>query len=464
MSIPQIEEPCQKMTGLTDYEISTARRRIIETWPLATDLQQEFVENVKPFVKTGDLLLLERWTTWRWSYETKWNSHRVIEVDVAAGASTERLRELFDEFETLWHTDLEIDHFEAGETYSLEPRGTVKKAEWEWRTLADAYKPKPPREYVIENLLPLPSLTVIFGNPGDLKTMLSQDLCLCVAAGKPWLEGLPGQDEVKAFACQQAPVLWVDVDNGLDRTERRFAALGRALGISEDAPLAYISFPTPPFVASSKKSIDRIVEAATATGAKLIVIDYLGAISGGADENSSEMVAVMSGLRWIAEMTGTAIIVIHHRTKANKSRAGHSLRGHSSIEGAVDLALLIEREEGADSITIKSTKTRDAPVEPFEALWTYESDERDLAKGRFFGLGIAETEADSDRRQAREAILEVLEEAPGLSQRKLVSEVREITNLGKGIVIFAVKQLVKENRVDRGEREGRGGGFSYTLP
>lgn len=453
------------MTDLTDYEIGVARRRMVETWPLATDLQKEFVEQVRPFVKTGDLLLLERWTTWRWSYDPKWDSHRVVEVDVAAGASTERLRELFDEFETLWHTDLEIERFEHGETYSLEPKSQgPAKAEWEWRTLADAYKPKPPREYVIENLLPLPSLTVIFGNPGDLKTMLSQDLCLCVAAGKPWLEGLPDQDEIKAFTCQQAPVLWVDVDNGLDRTERRFAALGKALGISEAAPLAYISFPTPPFVASSKKSIDRIVEAATTTGARLIVIDYLGAISGGADENSSEMVAVMSGLRWIAEMTGAAVVVIHHKTKANKSRAGHSLRGHSSIEGAVDLALLIEREEGADSITVKSTKTRDAPVEPFEALWTYESDGRDLVKGRFFGLGVAETEADSDRRQAREAILEVLGETPGLSQRKLVSEVREITDLGKGIVIFAVKQLVKEGQVIRGEREGRGGGFSYTLP
>jgi RecA-family ATPase len=303
---------------------------------------------------------------------------------------------------------------------------------------------------------------ILFGNPGDLKTMFCQDLALCVAAGKPWLEGLPGQGDVEAFHCQQTPALWVDCDNGLDRTERRFAALGKALGIPVDAPLAYISFPVPPFVASSKKSIDRIVDAAIITDARLIIIDYLGAISGGADENSAEMIRVMSGLRWIAETTGAVVVVIHHKTKADKTRAGHSLRGHSSIEGAVDLALLIEREEGADSITVKSTKSRDALVEPFEALWTYESDGRDLVAGRFYGLGAAESVADGERQQAREAILEILEEKPGLSQTALMSAAREETDMGKGIVLFALKQLVKEGKVSKSQGE-RKHWFSYNL-
>lgn len=465
VSIPKKPEMSRNGLGSTDYEKSVARRRMVETWPLACDMQQEFVEIARPFVKTDDLLLLEKWTIWRWSYDPEWDSHKVIEVDILEEATTliDRLKELFDEFKTLWKTDLGLDGFVIGETYSREPKKPgPEKVEWEWRTLADAYAPKPPREYVIEGLLPLHSLTIVFGNPGDLKTMLSQDMGLCVTAGKPWLEGRPGQGDVKPFACKRSPVLWVDVDNGLDRTERRFAALGKAHGVPADAPLAYISFPVPPFVASSKKSIDRIVDAATVTGAKLIIVDYLGAISGGADENSSEMIRVMSGLRWIAEMTGTAIVIIHHKTKTNKTRAGHSLRGHSSIEGAVDLALLIEREEGADSITVKSTKSRDAPVEPFEALWTYESDGRDLVEGRFYGLGVAENEADGDRRQAREAILEVLEETPGLSQRSLVSEVRENTDLGKGIITFALKQLVKEGKVSKEQGE-RKHWYSYSL-
>ena len=166
-SVPQDDASCQENNvGLTDYEKSVARRRIVETWPLAADLQREFVEAVRPFVKTHDLLLLEQWVTWRWSCDPKWNTNKVVEVDVLERADTERLTELFDEFETLWREDLGLDGFVMGETHSLEPskKKEPTKPEWQWRTLADAYKEKPPREYVVKGLLPLPSLNVLFGN------------------------------------------------------------------------------------------------------------------------------------------------------------------------------------------------------------------------------------------------------------------------------------------------------------
>ena len=58
--------------------------------------------------------------------------------------------------------------------------------------------------------------------------------------------------------------------------------------------------------------------------AKLVIIDNLGYISGGADENSVEMVEVMAHLRWLAEETGAAIVVIHH---SRKSRSDNSRKG-----------------------------------------------------------------------------------------------------------------------------------------
>lgn len=445
-SIPQTAELCQ-----------------IEMKPTAMAWRDGLIANC-----ILDLLSLDGANTLRYDCEFERAESdedvMIVRIDPVLGEmKAEEIRKFMGLSRARWPTPLDALQFEWWDREPAKTKSEPTRPEWQWRTLADAYAPKPPREYVIKGLLPLPSLNILFGNPGDLKTMLAQDMALCVAAGKSWLEGLPDREDVSPFECQASPVLWVDVDNGLDRTERRFAALGRAHGIAVDIPLYYLSFPVPPFVASNKKSIDRIVEAATVTGAKLIWVDYLGAISGGADENSSEMIRVMSGLRWIAEMTASALAVIHHRTKNDKMRAGHSLRGHSSIEGAVDLALLITREEGADSITVTSTKSRDAPVQPFEALWTYESDGRDLTEGRFYGLGAPESEADGTRRQAREAILEALEETPGLSQRALIDAVKENTDLGKGIVLFALKQLVKENKVEKGEGKGKGGGFSFTL-
>src|SRR5690606_29583043 len=57
------------------------------------------------------------------------------------------------------------------------------QAGWPWRTLANAYEPRAPRRWLVAGLLPIPSVTTGFGLPGGLKTMLFQDLAVCVAGG-----------------------------------------------------------------------------------------------------------------------------------------------------------------------------------------------------------------------------------------------------------------------------------------
>ncbi|MFM8320975.1 MAG: AAA family ATPase, partial [Chloroflexota bacterium] len=131
-------------------------------------------------------------------------------------------------------------------------------------------------------------------------------------------------------------------------------------------------------------------------GAKLVVIDNLGQVSGDADENSGEMVSVMSSFRQLAEDTGAAIVLVHHQRKGNgiTGRAGDSLRGHSSIEAALDLALLIEREDQADTISIRATKVRGADVPPFSALFAYENDPAgELYTARFLGIYTEDTKS-----------------------------------------------------------------------
>ena len=70
-------------------------------------------------------------------------------------------------------------------------------------------------------------------------------------------------------------------------------------------------------------------------------------------------------------------------------------------------------------------------------------------------MGAAKSTADSKRHRAREAILVTIEETPGLSQTALVDIVRESAEVGKGLVLSVLKQLVKEGKVDeqRAERK-----------
>jgi len=116
------------------------------------------------------------------------------------------------------------DDLEAG---ALWPR-------WPLFSMADAYEERPPRTYLVDGLLPCPSLSIVYGGPGSLKSMLLADMALCIATGQQWLqapEGRRNQHGAVTFNTTQAGVFWIDFDNGIMRTHERFDAFGKALNV-----------------------------------------------------------------------------------------------------------------------------------------------------------------------------------------------------------------------------------------
>jgi len=271
--------------------------------------------------------------------------------------------------------------------------------QWIPETLAEAYAENSPIEFLIHGLLPIPSLSIVYGGPGTLKSMLLADLAVCVAAGKTWLETLPGDRSTgTSFLTKQAPVLWLDFDNGQKRTRRRMAALGRGHEQPETAPLHYISMAMPWLDASDRDLVIEVMKFVKAGGYKLLIIDNLGLVNGGIEENSSEMAQVMGLMRWLSEKAECAVVVIHHQRKGSTGndpgqRKGDTLRGHSTIEASLDLALLVERKGREDALLVTPTKTRDFHrFDFFGAVWTYDhyQDDSDrLKSGRFWARSVA---------------------------------------------------------------------------
>ena len=182
--------------------------------------------------------------------------------------------------------------------------------------------------------------------------------------------------------------------------------------------------PNPPFALDNIDALLMLIDAIRGVGAKLVVIDNLGLSTGSIEENSASMAHIMGYLRTLTERTDAAIIVIHHQRKggAGQSRAGDALRGHSSIEASLDLALHVVREPDSMQISLSSTKTRGVDVPPIRGVFNYEHKPgtHDLDKAWF--SGEAQVRGINT---VREEILSVVREEGSISKGRLVDLVRE---------------------------------------
>ncbi len=336
--------------------------------------------------------------------------------------------------------------------------------DWTLYTLTDAFAPRKRVDYAVEGLFSLPSVSIVYGAPGTLKSFLLLDMALCVAAGLPWLESLPDSDAPTAFKTIPLPGLWLDFDNGKRRTHERVEALSRARDLDAEATaFYYASMPSPWLQASNAASMDGLILLCKERNIGLVVVDNLRAVSGDMEENASEMSNVMLNFRRLAEETGAAVVIIHHQRKGSgdKERPGDALRGHSSIEQAIDLALQILRDGDSERISIRSTKTRDVVVLPFGAEFscTHKDGTNELETARLYGFAIEDTRSPAAIQAAALSVVEEHGEFEG--KGKLAIAIKE-TGITANIntVRDEIDRIAKEGILDSdGKRP-----MKFTVP
>jgi hypothetical protein len=324
---------------------------------------------------------------------------------------------------------------------------------WQFHTLRDAFIPRPPIEYLIAGVFSAGSLNIVYGAPGTLKTMLLIDAAIAVMTGTKWLPPMPNAGGV-GIVTKAAPVMLVDFDSGLRRTAERIEALARSRRLNPDTAgrFDYVSMPTPWLTASQRDSVLQLADEIKSHGSRFVVIDNLGVITGGIDENSSEMVGVMSNLRWLTEYTGACVVLIHHERKSTGEarKGGDALRGHSSINAALDLALLVEREGASRVITVRSTKTRDVDVDSFgaEFNFTHKAGSTELDVAWFWGVHDSGDD-DSDKAIERH-ILEACFSAgqTGMNASQVVAAIKDkMSHVGAKRVRALADSLVEREKL-----------------
>jgi len=205
------------------------------------------------------------------------------------------------------------------------------------------------------------------------------------------------------MATKPCNVLIVDEESGDTRLANRIKDVMRGeLGEMADASVPIKSVSLAQFnLLKNSDDADLLTRLVLELDAKLVIIDALADVMLGGDENAvKDTQPVFANLRFIAELTGAAFIVIHHANKLG------GYRGSTAIAGAIDTLLSVESKQDDGLITFKTEKMRDGEPLSFacEAKWTDEgfyltqseiTEKAFLSKSQRFALDFFTEHGDS---------------------------------------------------------------------
>jgi AAA domain len=215
-------------------------------------------------------------------------------------------------------------------------------------TAAEVIK-RPPPELLVEGLLFRTTLALLYGQPKSFKSFLALDLALSIAGGRDW------SDRTTAHG----PVVYVAAE-GLAGLGKRIQAWEQAYGFKRTATgEAFYVLPEKVRLLEFG-DVAALVDLTRLVQPRLVVLDTLNRCLVGGDENDSEdMGRAVDAIDQVRQ-AGTTVLVVHHADKA-----GRHYRGHSSLEGAVDTVLKLERAGKVITLTTEAQKDAEeaAPIQ-----------------------------------------------------------------------------------------------------
>jgi DNA-binding MarR family transcriptional regulator len=301
-------------------------------------------------------------------------------------------------------------------------------------TAADALQEQPPIDWIVNNFIAAGSLVMFAGEPGSKKTWALLDMAICTSLGEPWLE----------HNTKQSTVLIVDEESGTRRLHRRIGQAIKGHPPLRQPPLRYTSLNG--FNMTQPDDINTLQVLIAEQGAQLVIIDTLADIMPGKDENAvKDVQPIFLALRKIAELTSSAIVLIHHTGKSG------TYRGSSAMAGAVDL--LVEVSSSSDYVNFKTIKERDIERVTFAA-------KLELTDERAY-LVPADVLQTTDKLPAGQGyVLQYLIDH-GAAQVKDITDAAD--TVSPGTAKNAVYKLAQAGMISRQDRGNKGKDATYAI-
>ena len=202
-----------------------------------------------------------------------------------------------------------------------------------WDTIQDE-----PVEWLIQDVLPRKGFSALFGPPGSFKSFVALDIAHSIATGTAWMGKEVATPGAVLYICGEGHG-GVGARIRACRLHHRTAPGAKVYVIRHQLNLR-----------SSKEDIQQLHLAITQLVQRedirfeLVQVDTLARAFGGGNENdSSDMGAFISSLSKIQRLLDCALMIVHHVGKDITK----GLRGHSSLLGALDTELELQRLDAA---------------------------------------------------------------------------------------------------------------------
>ena len=208
-------------------------------------------------------------------------------------------------------------------------------------------KKLPPLKFIVNNVLPQ-GLALLASPPKYGKSWLVLDLCLSVAAGKPFL----------GRGTQKTGCLYLALEDSARRLQDRM----NKILVGEKAPDNCNFLLTAPDLGSGLiESLDGYVSEKPETG--LIVVDTLQKVRAPANGKESAYGAdyrEVGALKKFADKRGICVLLVHHlRKMVDDLDPFNMISGTNGIMGAADTSFVLTRKARADKETKLSYTGRD---------------------------------------------------------------------------------------------------------
>ena len=213
-----------------------------------------------------------------------------------------------------------------------------------------AIRRMPDPQYLIEGLVIDRGFGITFGAPGCGKTFVDLSMALSIAYGlKEWW----GRKIHK-----HGPVIYISSEGSSDM-KFRIGAWETENNVRNDGAPFYLIRQSLNFM--SQDDVNKLLRAVAWVSKReginpvLVVVDTVSRVIPGVDENlQKDMTLFVKACAMVQEAFDATVMGVHHT-----SRAGN-LRGSTVFDGAADVLISVEREEGEKHGTITAKKIKSA--------------------------------------------------------------------------------------------------------